>query len=189
MMSLLLRKHLNQNIQVRRLQLAALVIMYLRTPVQQNTLAQALFLRKLGLNAAGGAAGWSVGVRIDDALEQLLRPVRRQGLPWSDNMSEMLRKHLNQNIQVRWNTMVQLFCSYAVNPGPPLLQMYLAQGGLYAGGRAFVCWGCRGVMCSQSCCASTLTRTHRCAGCGLHSIYFELLRKHLNQNTPQHTVY
>jgi GGDEF domain-containing protein len=40
--------------------------------------------------------------KIDDALEQLLRPVRRQGLPWSDNMSEMLRKHLNQNIQVRW---------------------------------------------------------------------------------------
>jgi hypothetical protein len=41
--------------------------------------------------------------RIDDALEQLLRPIRRQGLPWSDVLSQLLRKHLNQNIQVRWD--------------------------------------------------------------------------------------
>jgi hypothetical protein len=39
-------------------------------------------------------------MRIDDALEQLLRPIRRQGLPWIEELSRLLLKHLNQNIQV-----------------------------------------------------------------------------------------
>ncbi|WIA44409.1 hypothetical protein OEZ86_007177 [Tetradesmus obliquus] len=37
--------------------------------------------------------------RIDDALDQLLQPIRRLGLPWSDTLTELLRKHLNQNLQ------------------------------------------------------------------------------------------
>lgn len=38
--------------------------------------------------------------RVDDALDELLRPIRHLGLPWAENMTEVLRKHLNQNLQV-----------------------------------------------------------------------------------------
>jgi hypothetical protein len=41
--------------------------------------------------------------RIDDALDQLLLPIRRLGLPWSETLTELLRKHLNQNLQVNSN--------------------------------------------------------------------------------------
>lgn len=44
--------------------------------------------------------GMSKLTRIDDALDQLLQPIRRLGLPWSDTLTELLRKHLNQNLQV-----------------------------------------------------------------------------------------
>jgi hypothetical protein len=44
--------------------------------------------------------------RIDDALDQLLQPIRRLGLPWSDTLTELLRKHLNQNLQVRFMLIV-----------------------------------------------------------------------------------
>ncbi|KAF6254387.1 hypothetical protein COO60DRAFT_1703362, partial [Scenedesmus sp. NREL 46B-D3] len=37
--------------------------------------------------------------RVDDAPDELLRPIRHLGLPWAENMTEVLRKHLNQNLQ------------------------------------------------------------------------------------------
>ena len=44
--------------------------------------------------------GMSKLTRIDDALDQLLQPIRWLGMPWSDTLTELLRKHLNQNLQV-----------------------------------------------------------------------------------------
>jgi hypothetical protein len=38
--------------------------------------------------------------RVDDALDQLLLPLQRLQLPWSNVLTELLRKHLNQNLEV-----------------------------------------------------------------------------------------